>query len=430
MSIPSGISRRIGEVCRTFLARTRPATAAGKGGKAVPSLVIVDDIFPNLVSAFRVAEYNYYLEQFPDAQVRSAAALVPFSANWRRFRGWIEEYERQYPGFRGRVTLLGGFGKIRCRLMYLIFINNAYRFIEEIDQAGIPFAFTLYPGGGFHLGQEESDRKLRRVFSSPNFRKVIVTQKVTRDYLLQGEFCLPEQVEFIYGGVLPSELLQARQLPRRRYPTEKGSFDICFVAHKYMEGGIDKGFDVFTETARRLVAVCPDIRFHVVGTFGPSDLPSGGLEGKVTFYGTRTTDFFPSFYAGMDIILSPNVPFVLAPGAFDGFPTGCCIEAGLCGVAVFCSDPLDLNPCFVDREDIVIVPSNPARVTEIVLEYYRYPDRLYELAARCRDSFLRVFDIRRQMQPRLQALLSCMDGQGEKEGAAALAQEKGEEVTA
>lgn len=427
MSIQSGILRRIGNLYRALVPPTGSKTDAGKGGEAAPSLVIVDDIFPNLVSAFRIAEYNYYLEQFPEAQVRSAAALIPFTANWRRFRRWIKEYQRQYPGFRGRVTLLHDFGKIRCRLIYLIFINNAYRFIEQIDQAGIPFAFTLYPGGGFHLGQEESDRKLRRVFSSPNFKKVIVTQKVTREYLTEGEFCRPEQVEFIYGGVLPSELLQARQHPRKRYPGNKASFDICFVAHKYMEGGIDKGFDVFAEAARRLAAVCPDIRFHVVGTFDSKDLPSADLAGRVTFYGTRTTDFFPSFYAGMDIILSPNVPFVLAPGAFDGFPTGCCIEAGLCGVAVFCSDPLDLNPCFVDREDIVIVPSDPIRVSEIVLEYYLTPGRLYELAARCRASFLRVFDIRRQMQPRLEALLSCMGGE---DGAAGKAQQKGEKVTA
>lgn len=420
MSIPSGISRRIGNLYQALLTRMGSVPAAGTGGEAVPSLVIVDDIFPNLVSAFRVAEYNYFLEQFPDAQVRSAAATVPFTAKWRRFRSWLQEYQQQYPGFRGRVTLLSAFGKIRCRLMYLIFINNAYRFIEYIDQAGIPFAFTLYPGGGFHLGQEESDRKLRRVFSSPNFRKVIVTQKVTRQYLMEGDFCRPEQVEFIYGGVLPSGLLQARQLPRRRYPGDKATFDICFVAHKYMEGGSDKGFDVFAEAARILAAARPDIRFHVVGTFDSKDLPSTELEGRVTFYGTRTTDFFPSFYAGMDIIVSPNVPFVLAPGAFDGFPTGCCIEAGLCGVAVFCSDPLDLNPCFVDREDIVIVPTDAARVAELVLEYYLSPDRLYELAARCRASFRRVFDIRRQMQPRLEVLLSCMDDQGEGDGATAM----------
>ena len=45
----------------------------------------------------------------------------------------------------------------------------------------------------------------------------------------------------------------------------------------------------------------------------------------------------------MDLIISPNVPFVLASGAFDGFPTACCMEAALSGTAMFVTDELKLE---------------------------------------------------------------------------------------
>ena len=409
MSVTSGFTVRAANLLGSLLERGRILVSATSPREQARSLVIIDDSFPNLLSAFRVAEYNVYLERIGNARVYSAAALLPFTKKWRSFRKSLREYEERYPQFKGKVELFSPYRDLHCTLVYLIFINNAFRFVDYIDKAGVPFVFTLYPGGGFHLHQEESDRKLRRVFSSPNFRKVIVTQKATRQYLLEKRFCRAEQIEFVYGGVLPSTALQARQMPRKRYGSDKDTFDVCFVAQKYMKKGIDKGFNVFVEVARKLRAAQADIRFHVVGSFEPSDMAAAELEDRVSFYGPQKTDFFPSFYAGMDLILSPNVPFVLAPGAFDGFPTGCCIEAGLCGVAVFCSDPLGLNPCFVDGEDIVIIPVDAPAVAELILEYYRAPLRLYELAGRCQASFRRVFDIEHQMQPRLDVLSRCMN---------------------
>lgn len=412
MSVIQGFTERAANVLGFLLERGRSFLSAASPREEGRSLIIIDDLFPNLVSAFRVAEYNVYLERFGNAKVYSAAASLPVTRRWRIFRKMLREYEACYPQFRGRVELFSPYRDVHCSLFYLIFLNNAFRFIDYLEKAQVPFVFTLYPGGGFHLHQAESDRKLQRVLSSPNFRKVVVTQKTTRQYLLEKGFCRAEQIEFVYGGVLPSEALRAGQIPRKRYGRDKETFDICFVAHKYMEKGIDKGFDLFVEVARKLRAAQADIRFHVVGSFEPADMAAAELEESVSFYGTRTTDFFPSFYSGMDIILSPNVPFVLAPGAFDGFPTGCCIEAGLCGVAVFCSDPLDLNPCFVDGEDIAIIPLDAQSVADRILEYYHAPQRLYGLAERCQASFLKVFDIEQQMQPRLDLLSRCMNETG------------------
>src|SRR5260221_13378619 len=42
-----------------------------------PRLVILDDIFPHLLSAFRIAEFNAYLSRYPNSVVHSTA--VSFS---------------------------------------------------------------------------------------------------------------------------------------------------------------------------------------------------------------------------------------------------------------------------------------------------------------------------------------------------------------
>lgn len=376
------------------------------------SIVILDDIFPHLLSAFRIAEYNYYMACFPDLRIYSTATAFATIGEMRPFKAVVGEYENNYGQFKGRVLKFNRFKKIKTNLIYLIFLNNAFRFVDYIDSLAIPFVFTLYPGGGFKLHQEDSDMKLRKVLSSPNFRKVIVTQKVSYHYLIDNQFCRPEQVELIYGGVLPSGKLLDRPVPKKLYKHDKATFDICFIANKYMERGVDKGYDVFIDVAVKLHELHPDISFHVVGPFDQSDVNVEKLDGSIRFHGTHKTDFFPLFYACMDLILSPNKPFVLAPGAFDGFPTGCCIEAGLSGVAVFCTDMLGLNTAFKDGEDIVLISENVSEIVDAVLRYYHAPERLYQLSANGKKTFGDVFEIEHQMQPRVKVLNQHLKASG------------------
>lgn len=367
-------------------------------------LIVLDDIYPHLLSAFRIAEYNYLLGQFANSEVHSTATAFSILKEKRKFSEVVVEYERHYPQFKGRVVKFNRHRRLNCKLIYVIFLNNAFKFIDYIDEVEIPFVFTLYPGGGFHLREDESNQKLRRVFSSPNFRNVIVTQKITYEYLIENKFCTIDKITFIYGGVLPSVQLSRQLAPKKYYKKDKNTFDICFVAHKYLEMGIDKGYDVFIEVAKNLRKQKKDIFFHVVGRFDRHDIDVTGLDDCITFYGTKNTNFFPAFYSKMDIILSPNIPFVLAPGAFDGFPTGCCIEAGLCGVAVLCKDVLKLNLAFKDREEIVIIPDGMDEIVSIVLKYHEEYNDLYQLAINGKAAFNKIFDIQLQMSPRTDLL--------------------------
>jgi glycosyltransferase involved in cell wall biosynthesis len=375
--------------------------------KQVRKLAILDNVFPHLLSAFRIAEYNAYLEKWEDASVFSTALGFPALHEMRGFQEVLDEYASRYPQFKGRVRGFDAKSDLEDRLVYTMFLTNADFFLDAIHAYNAPFVFTLYPGGRFQLNDEESDDKLRRVCSSPNLEKVITTQKATHEYLLGKQFCDPAKTEFVYGGVFPLDHLLGQSISKQRYE-DKYTFDVCFVAHKYTERGTDKGYDVFIELAKLLSEAHKDVFFHVVGPFDETDVDVSGIEDRITFYGTRFTEFFPGFYSRMDAIVSPNVPFVLGPGTFDGFPTGACIEAGACGVAVFCTDPLNQNVAFEDGEEIVIVPRDAKAICATLERYHERPEDLCELSIKGQKAFLRVFDMEAQMGPRLRILSEPM----------------------
>jgi glycosyltransferase involved in cell wall biosynthesis len=285
-------------------------------------------------------------------------------------------------------------------------VRNTYRFLPVIEQAKTPFIFTLYPGAGLELYQSESDRKLKTLFNSRYFRRVIVTQNVTRRYLLERELCEPEKITFIYAGTEPAEYFQQHYVPKQCYPTDKATFDICFVAAKYMEKGINKGYDTFIKTAKKLAALQPTIQFHIVGNFEQTDMDITGLEGRIKFYGFQLREFFPTFYSRMDMILSPNVPFKLTPGNFDGFPTGCCVEAGFAGVAVLHADVLNENQdnTYLPDKELCIINTNPDDIANKVLYYFNNLDQLYALSKAGQSKFYEIYSSKSQLDSRLALL--------------------------
>lgn len=373
-------------------------------------LVVFDDIFPHPLSAFRFAEFTGYLEMFPFAEIRSSGTALPLVREARTLDQMIEAFATEYPVFRKRVLPYDPTFVSPPHLTYCVFLNNAVTVVDAVERNRGNLAFTLYPGGGFWLDVPESDAKLKRVLTSPAFRKVIATQSVTRDYLLAKRWCAPEQIEFIYGGVLPSLHFSSAPLPRRIYGLDKDTIDIGFVANKYMPGGRDKGFDLFAECANRLAKIGKHIQFHVVGPYSDSDADVSGCRDQVHFHGTMLTDELRRFYSTIDMIVSPNAPFILMPGAFDGFPTACSVEAALCGVAVFCTDELNENRYFRDGEEIVIVSRRIDRLTGQLEYYVRNYDALRGIGTRGAQVFGDVFGWKRQMNPRLVLLRGVCGG--------------------
>lgn len=366
------------------------------------SLLVLDDLFPSLTTGFRVAEFSAYLDFWTDSVVLTDVA----SGVWDL---WTESgnldverarYSACFPGHEDRIRAYDMGIPLQFELGYCVFANLTYRFLPVFEANNIPLVFTLYPGGGFALSDPKSDAKLQRIFSSPIFSHVIVTQPVTAEYLDERGWVDRHRVSYIFGGPL---CISEGPLDRH---LSKDSFDVCFVANRYAIGGADKGYDVFVEVAHRLKSEAR-IRFHVVGTFGPNDLDVSALGSRITFYGPRPNSFFPEFYRHMDAIVSPNRASVLTPGAFDGFPTGACAEAGAAGLVVLCSDPLGQNDRF-SEEEIVLIGQDAGEIAERLLDLASSPDDAAARAARTAATFRRTYGFAQQMTPRLELLGSLM----------------------
>jgi glycosyltransferase involved in cell wall biosynthesis len=354
-------------------------------------------------SPFRLAEYGAYVRHFPHSALYSSYVQARGPADEH-----VGAFAKAHPDLGARLRPFDPSRPVRCRLAYTVFLNNVLAFLNYFERHNLPFCFTLYPGGGMRIDDPPTDRRLRRVFTSPCFRKVIVTQDLTDRYLRRRRLCPPDRIEFLYGGLYPLEELARACPPKKLYPRDKPHFDVCFVAFKYSARGEDKGFDVFLDCAARLMSRAPETRFHVVGNFTEADVPADLPRDRFFFYGPQPAEFFPAFYSEIDLILAPTRPSVICPGAFDGFPTGCCMEAGACGVAVLCTDPLGMNVALKDGEDLILIPHDAEWVAATVLDLYRNPDALYRLAERGRQTFRRVFGAGAQLEPRLRLLERCL----------------------
>lgn len=315
--------------------------------------LVLDDFFPNLLTGFRVAEYNAHLQAFPQLSVLSS--LGDFAAQHTR-------YAQRYPAHASRVRPYAPNWLAGAGLAYLNFLNNAHHYLPALQQHQIPFVLTLYPGGGFGLDEPESDAKLAAVLASPLLQAIIVTQPVTQDYLqrfaTRRGLTLPPLHRI--DGVVVNPLYFDPHGPARApaFGQGKATFDICFVAECYMPLGANKGYPEFIAAAQAL-ADLPELRWHIVGGgYTPQDIDVSALGNRIRFHGRLDTPDLRQFYAGMDLIISPNQPFLLHPGNFDGFPTGCCVEASLCGVAVMATDALGQNPGYVHADTMLLLETS------------------------------------------------------------------------
>ena len=414
MKIPAGAAQRSAARLKLALRRIQSKSEARWDDFRMRhdsplQLAIFDDVFPQHLSAFRISEFNAYLSHYKRTAIYSSSTAFRTLNETRSLKAVIADYEKRYPQFANKIFSFNPSRRVRAQIAYTMMLSNADRFLPVLTRCNLPFVCTLYPGGGFCLGEKASDEALKRVCGSPLLRKMVVTQKITRQYLLDQGLLDAAQIEFVYGGVFPADRLADSIVEKKLYGHDKQTLDVCFVAHKYMAGGIDKGYDVFVDVAHILCRERQDVHFHVVGPYDETDLDVSALNGRIHFYGQLQTEQFPAFYSGMDAILSPNVPFLLNPGAFDGFPTGCCIEAALCGVAVFCTDPLQQNIVFENEAEIVIVPHDAGTIAESLSGYFNAYSSMCELARQGQKAFQRVFDIDAQMGPRLLILSQFMN---------------------
>lgn len=372
--------------------RSDAVAAAVEGTKC--RLLILDDFFPNQLSGFRIAEFNSLLRAFPNAHCASISADFPTARL---------AYAARYPELANRVSVFVGRVPDGTDLVYCVGLNTVEFYRPFLELQNVPFVLELYPGFGFRLNDVESDRRLDAAIGSKGFRKVIVTQINALEYV-QRRYALPaSQVIYKYGFVADDTIWPNPPRPR----AADGRLELAFVAHKYIDAGRDKGYDVFIDAARRLAEALPGrARFHVVGSWGPEDYPLGRLvPGRdIYFHGSRTQPFFRTLHQGIDAIVSPNRADVTAKGAFDGFPTASVVDAMMCGAAAFLTDPLRLNHELRTNRDFVLIEPDADSTAEAIMRVFRTPGAMTRTGEMGRLAVRRLFGLESQMRPRIAAL--------------------------
>mgnify|MGYP003133212923 CR=1 FL=1 len=367
-------------------------------------LIIYDDIFPHPVSGFRFEEFTTLLKEFRDSKiVMDNISYNHINSSKTLHKDHIQQLIVRNPGIKSKCKLKKGLININTRLFYCLFLNNIFKNLVWIEKYKIPFVFTLYPGGGFQVNNSEIDRKLQRIFSSPYFQKVIVTQSYTQDYLIDNQLCEPDKILFIFGGVVPQYSINNPLINKEYYLMGKPTFDVCFCAAKYTPLGEDKGYDVFIDYAKKLATEFDFVRFHIIGGFTEEDIDLTNILDKTTFYGYQDFENLTVVYKKMDIIVSPNQPFVLRKGAFDGFPLGTVVEAVFNGVVALVTDNLNQN-IFEDGEELIIINNESEDIFQKTVTLIEKPSLLRNIAEKGRRAFLKVYSSDTQMSKRIELL--------------------------
>lgn len=391
------------------------AASTKRGGTG---LLLVDSSFPSRFSAFRFGELLTYLHCIPDSRVASSLRDIDRYRPDRTFLDELRAFEAEHPTLTGRVRAFDTGHDLRAKVMHTTFLHGAAVLLaSNPDLRAERFVFTLYPGGGFAPNDTTSDAKLRRVLGDRRFAKVLTTHTLQYRYLLDRGWCDPERIAFVFGAVSPDCWdVAASERCSRLAGAPRETIRICFVAQRYTELGIEKGCDVFTDLVRRY-ADDPRFEWHYVGDWTPDLLGLRRVE-RVRFHGVQPAAFFPDFYPEMDIVVSPNVSAMERDGgrgSFDGFPTTSCVEAGLRGVAMFLSDPLQLNrrldgtPALEPGVEFELITRDVEMIAARIAFYAEDRAALRSLSERGRLAILREYSFERQMRPRLALLQAQLD---------------------
>lgn len=378
-------------------------------------LIIIDDYVPNIYAAFKPFEIAFLLNAvessalfsvvanrvhdryYPTYDIHSTKHFKKLSVNFcSAFKVPEEKVKPFYP-----------WTKIDAKVVYVIFLNVAWHLLEYLEKRKLKFILELYPGGGLSLLESGPDyEKLKAVLGSPCLVNVICTQKITYEFVKKHKFCSDDKVSFKYGGVIANiPSVKAKSL---RYKTNKKTLDICFTAAKYMEKGLDKGYDIFIEAAHMLLEKNKAYHFHIVGGFDENEIPvKEEFREHFHFYGfLKSTDFI-QYYSDKDIIVSPNRPFMLGKGNFDGFPTGAVGEAALNGLCMIISDPLNLNPFYKDFKDAIFIENIPEDIAEKVSYLEQNPDEIYRIGEAGKQTI--IADNATQLPYRLNMIKSAIE---------------------
>lgn len=379
-------------------------------------IVVIDSALPNRNPIGpRNSDLLELVKKIPSFKYYTMYPMQPGSKAWfshgygmtrQQFDENLPVYLTIHPEAQGKLELLSPDKTYRFELAYTYFLGETYTLLPFLEKHKIPFVFLLNPGGAFGFNNDASDAMLREICSSKYFRNVIVNQQLFKDYLIDKNLCPASSIIYDFSGSV--QFRPEDVVTKQRYKNEKQTFDICFVGAKYSKKGIDKGYDLFIAAAKKLAKNYADMRFHVVGGFDEHEIDVTSIRNSITFYGYLPAAELPTFYAGMDIYVSPNRPYKLYEGNTDGFPLAA--GAMYCGVAGFNADNLHMNTEFTSK-DIVIIKTQTNDIVEKVQYYYLHPVELYELSEKGKKKAQMHYDIDSHISGRIKLFQEIIEAE-------------------
>lgn len=368
-------------------------------------MIILDKNCPDITSGFSVAEFNTYFKLIKDSCLLSESPEFSLKSL---------KYEEKFPETKGKFDYFNFYELINelkglelfyeSSLAYMLFLEQAYKYLPILEALSIPFVFTLYSTVGYIPRNPDSDARLHAVCSSKFLKKVIVCSQLDYKYLHDIIGVPSEKLEYIYGVVTQAEYWEKNKQEKMYYKKDKTTFDICFVAHRYTPRGENKGYPLFVEIIQELAQKYEDMRFHVVGGFSKDDIDIADAIEKVSFYGKQSQHFFPDFYKNMDIML--NLEQNCNYDQRQVFMSASAAQSGLNEVAVFVLDEHNINTEFESGYHLEILKNDTQYIIEIIEKYYTNVDQLYQLANRGMIKFREVYGYQSQMEPRVKLLRS------------------------
>lgn len=367
--------------------------------------IFYDKFYPSQAYKWRTTEFNFLLEKFPKAILYAEANNYKGHTTKKKFLELIDDLKVSYPkiGIERQIKYLNKpvfLYNFKAPLVYFLFLEDAIRFYPFLFRMKTPFVFTLYPGGGFLIDNPIIDEKIQLICNSTLCKGVIVNGKFAHNYLTK-KLKISESTVHLIPGV-PLELNELKV----RTHNKNGNFIIGFCARKYLDRGLDKGFDIFAQLAHHYQNV-KDVEFICIGDFSKNDLLQEEKELiNIKFTGLLSGEDFLSTISTFDVIVSP-VRHFLNGGDFDGFPTAAVVEASLQGVTMVCSDPL--NDSFYSKDEIIIAEPEINAYIEILEKLRSDLQYCHKIGLQGQRKTFDLYNLENTLLPKYELLKSLID---------------------
>ena len=370
------------------------------------TILIIDNIFPSFYSPCRTEEFINYLKEFKNVYVLATWKAIPETEKLNNNK-LIEKFEIRYPEFKGRIINIqdskyeNKVEKLKNKIAVMTYFENVEEQFELLNKNKIPFIFTLYPEGKFELNDANIREKLKLIFSSNYFKKVIVTEKYIKKYLIKNKLCNTKKIKIIPGAVIQAEMFKGKVKSKMCYGINKKTLDICFADYEHFNKTRKDGYDTFIEIVKKF-ANNKKIEFHVVGKHKKQDIPFGNKITNIKYYGIKSPDDFLKILKKVDILMSLND----ADYEFESVPNDLCIHAMLNKVVVMCLKSKKNNNFFINNKDYMEINHN--NVNEDIIKKIEYilkkPKKMKKIATKGRKKAQKLYSNENQIQSRIELI--------------------------